>query len=97
MGGWAKTKLMLFSTQVEVIVELKLELSLAINGFKAIYVQLVLDQPTGNELGNIWQNKDNILKVFGQYLGNIRTPFVNVSAAGARISSVPFWPLKFLF
>ena len=28
-GGWTKTKLMLFSTQVEVIVELKLELSLA--------------------------------------------------------------------
>ena len=30
MGGWTKTKLMLFSTQVEVVVELKLELSLAI-------------------------------------------------------------------
>ena len=29
MGGWTKTKLMLFSTQVEVVVELKLELSLA--------------------------------------------------------------------
>ena len=29
-GGWTKTKLMLFSTQVEVVVELKLELSLAI-------------------------------------------------------------------
>ena len=30
MGGWTKTKLMLFSTHVEVVVELKLELSLAI-------------------------------------------------------------------
>ena len=30
MGGWTKMKLMLFSTQVEVVVELKLELSLAI-------------------------------------------------------------------
>ena len=30
VGGWTKTKLMLFSTQVEVLVELKLELSLAI-------------------------------------------------------------------
>ena len=30
VGGWTKTKLMLFSTQVEVVVELKLELSLAI-------------------------------------------------------------------
>ena len=30
VGGWTKTKLMLFSTQVEVGVELKLELSLAI-------------------------------------------------------------------
>ena len=29
-GGWTNTKLMLFSTQVEVVVELKLELSLAI-------------------------------------------------------------------
>ena len=29
LGGWTKTKLMLFSTQVEVVVELKLELSLA--------------------------------------------------------------------
>ena len=29
VGGWTKTKLMLFSTQVEVVVELKLELSLA--------------------------------------------------------------------
>ena len=29
MGGWTKTKLMLFSTQVEVVVELKLGLSLA--------------------------------------------------------------------
>ena len=28
-GGWTKTELMLFSTQVEVVVELKLELSLA--------------------------------------------------------------------
>ena len=27
--GWTKTKLILFSTQVEVVVELKLELSLA--------------------------------------------------------------------
>ena len=30
VGGWTKTKLMLFSTLVEVVVELKLELSLAI-------------------------------------------------------------------
>ena len=30
VSGWTKTKLMLFSTQVEVVVELKLELSLAI-------------------------------------------------------------------
>ena len=30
VGGWSKTKLMLFSTQVEVVVEWKLELSLAI-------------------------------------------------------------------
>ena len=30
-GGWTKTKLMLFSTQVEVVVELKLKLSLAIH------------------------------------------------------------------
>ena len=30
VGGLTKTKLMLFSTQVEVVVELKLELSLAI-------------------------------------------------------------------
>ena len=29
VGGWTKTKLMLFSTQVDVVVELKLELSLA--------------------------------------------------------------------
>ena len=29
VGGWTKTKLMLFSTQVEVVVELKVELSLA--------------------------------------------------------------------
>ena len=29
-GGWTKTTFMLFSTQVEVVVELKLELSLAI-------------------------------------------------------------------
>ena len=29
VDGWTKTKLMLFSTQVEVVVELKLELSLA--------------------------------------------------------------------
>ena len=29
VGGWTKTKLMLFSTQVEVVVELKLELGLA--------------------------------------------------------------------
>ena len=28
-GGWTKTKLMLFSNQVEVVVELKLELSFA--------------------------------------------------------------------
>ena len=31
LGGLTKTKLMLFSTQVEVVVELKLELSLAID------------------------------------------------------------------
>ena len=30
VGGWTKTKLMLFSTQVEVVVELTLELSSAI-------------------------------------------------------------------
>ena len=29
VGGWTKTKLMLFSNQVEVVLELKLELSLA--------------------------------------------------------------------
>ena len=29
VDGWTKTKLMLFSTQVEVVVDLKLELSLA--------------------------------------------------------------------
>ena len=29
VSGWSKTKLMLFSTQVEDVVELKLELSLA--------------------------------------------------------------------
>ena len=37
VGGWTKTKLMLFSTQVEVVVELKLELSLAIVKIAAHY------------------------------------------------------------
>ena len=37
MGGWTKTKLMLFSTQVEVIVELKLELRLAIKDTEQKY------------------------------------------------------------
>ena len=41
MGGWTKTKLMLFSTQVEVVVELKLELSLAIdyNGYARCHMR----------------------------------------------------------
>ena len=37
-GGWTKTKLMLFSTQVEVVVELKLELSLATFCYKSYLV-----------------------------------------------------------
>ena len=36
VGGWTKTRLMLFSTQVELGVELKLELSLAITMGKKI-------------------------------------------------------------
>ena len=50
VGGWTKTKLMLFSTQVEVVVELKLELSLA------TYSEFILNLVCVNILFKIIKN-----------------------------------------
>ena len=49
-GGWTKTKLMLFSTQVEVVVELKLELSLAIKHPELLKYSFAWSQKTSTDL-----------------------------------------------